>query len=189
MWSGDDEPRFRLLTREECESLLARHRVGRIAFARGNRVDIIPLHYVFAGGVLCGRTERGTRLERTSRNFANAWPSAFEVDEVDGLFDWRSVVVHGHLHAATPGDAEWQRNKPDWERALRSFRTLVPEAFSDGDPTPFRGVLIRLDVAEISGREARPPLGTLMPLADFKARSTRPARGRPATPALREVKP
>ncbi len=190
MCSGDDEPRFRLLPGEECESLLARHRVGRIAFARGNRVDIIPLHYVFADGVLCGRTERGTRLERTSRNFANAWPAAFEVDEVEGLFDWRSVVVHGNLHAATPGDAEWQRNKPDWEMALRSFRTLIPEAFSDdGDPTPFRGVLIRLDVAAISGREASPPLGALPLPPDFKGRSARPARRRPATPAVREVRP
>jgi uncharacterized protein len=179
MWSGDDEPRFRLLTREECESLLARHRVGRIAFARGNRVDIIPLHYVFADGVLCGRTERGTRLERTSRNFANAWPAAFEVDEVDELFDWRSVVVHGNLHAATPGDAEWQRNTRDWEMALRSFRTLVPEAFSDGDPTPFRGVLIRLDVSEISGREARPPLRSLLPRAVSGRRRSVQGRRRP----------
>src|SRR6187549_2385711 len=105
-------PRFRLLAREECLSMLARNRVGRIAFARGNRVDIIPVHYVFDDGVLCGRTARGTRLETTSRNFSNAWPAAVEVDEVDGLFEWRSVVVHGNVHAATPGDAEWRRNAP-----------------------------------------------------------------------------
>ena len=151
---GAPGPRFRALAREECQSLLARNRVGRIAFARGNRIDIVPLHYVFANGVICGRTAPGTRLERASENFANAWPAAFEVDEVDGLFDWRSVVVHGNLHAATPGDEEWRRDTSDWERALRSFRALIPEAFSDGDPTPFRDVLVRLDVVEISGREA-----------------------------------
>jgi nitroimidazol reductase NimA-like FMN-containing flavoprotein (pyridoxamine 5'-phosphate oxidase superfamily) len=171
MPSDGDAPRFGPLPREECRSLLARNRVGRIAFARGNRVEIIPIHYVFANGVVCGRTAPGTRLDSASENFSNAWPAVFEVDEVDGLFDWRSVVVHGNLHAATPGDVEWRRNTPEWERTVRAFRTLIPEAFSGGDPTAFRDVLIRLDVVEISGREARPP-GTT-PLTVPRRRASR----------------
>jgi nitroimidazol reductase NimA-like FMN-containing flavoprotein (pyridoxamine 5'-phosphate oxidase superfamily) len=142
------------MTRAECECLLARNRVGRIAFARGNRIEIIPLHFVFADGVLCGRTAHDTRLEKTSRNLSNAWPAAFEVDEVDGLFDWRSVVVHGNLHAASPGDDEWRRDRALWERTARALRTILPEAFTEADPTAFRQVLIRVDVSEISGREA-----------------------------------
>src|SRR6185436_3731279 len=63
MPSDGDAPRFGPLPREECRSLLARNRVGRIAFARGNRVEIIPIHYVFANGVVCGRTAPGTRLD------------------------------------------------------------------------------------------------------------------------------
>lgn len=177
MPNHDDRSRFRVLTREECQSLLARNRVGRIAFARGHRIDIVPLHYVFANGVLSGRTARGTRLDRASENFSNAWPAAFEVDEVEGLFEWRSVVVHGNLHAATPGDEEWRRNAPDWERTVRAFRTLVPEAFSGGDPTPFRDVLVRLDVVEISGREARAPLPAL-PSPPSTVRSFRHGRRR-----------
>jgi nitroimidazol reductase NimA-like FMN-containing flavoprotein (pyridoxamine 5'-phosphate oxidase superfamily) len=154
MASAEYVSRFRVLTREECKCLLARNHVGRIAFARGNRIEIIPLHYVFADGVLCGRTARDTRLERTSRNFSNAWPAAFEVDEVDGLFEWRSVVVHGNLHAAVVGGQEWRRDEPEWEKAVQAFRSLVPGSFTDSDPTAFRDVLIRVDVAEISGREA-----------------------------------
>jgi hypothetical protein len=123
---------------------------------RGNRVDIIPLHYVFASGVLCGRTARGTRLEETSANFYDSWPVAFEVDEVDGLFQWRSVVVHGNFHAAAFGDAEWQRNTRDWEDAVRCFRTLMPDAFTENDPTRFRDIVIRIEAAEVSGREAVP---------------------------------
>jgi nitroimidazol reductase NimA-like FMN-containing flavoprotein (pyridoxamine 5'-phosphate oxidase superfamily) len=173
---ADHVPRFRLLEREECESLLARNRVGRIAFARRNRVDIIPVHYVFASGLLCGRTAHGTRLARASEGFPNAWPAAFEVDEADGLFDWRSVVVHGNIHAASPGDEEWRRNPREWEKVLRSVRILVPGALSPADPTAFRDVLIRMDVAEISGREARPPLGSVgstRPTDSFEQRAAR----------------
>jgi uncharacterized protein len=177
MPNGDDVPRFSILAREECRSLLARNRVGRLAFARGNRVDIVPLHYVFADGVLCGRTAPGTHLESASHSFSNAWPAAFEVDEVDGFFDWRSVVVHGNVHAATPGDEEWRRDTPDWERTVRSLRTLIPETLSAGDPTAFRDVLIRLDVCEISGREARPALRSA-PQRSVLGRASRSREGR-----------
>jgi hypothetical protein len=64
--------------------------------------------------------------------------------------------VHGNLHAAAEGDAEWQRNLRDWEEAMQSFRTLMPDAFTERDPTAFRDILIRIDVAEVSGREALP---------------------------------
>jgi nitroimidazol reductase NimA-like FMN-containing flavoprotein (pyridoxamine 5'-phosphate oxidase superfamily) len=154
MTHHDVVPGFRALDREECGAVLARNRVGRIAFSRGGRVDIVPLHYVYADGVLCGRTASDTRLSRTSRNLSNAWPAAFEVDEVDGLFDWRSVVVHGNLHAAVVGGEEWRRDRPKWDKAIRVLRKVAPEAFTDQDPAAFRDVVIRLDLAEISGREA-----------------------------------
>ena len=149
-------PQLRVLTRPECESLLIRNSVGRVAFVRANRVDIVPLNYVFDGSSLCGRTARGTRLEETSGNFNDSWPVAFEVDEVEGLFQWRSVVVHGNLHAATDGDVEWRRDPRAWDETRRSFRTLIPRAFTQDDPTGFRDVLIRIDLAEVSGREALP---------------------------------
>jgi nitroimidazol reductase NimA-like FMN-containing flavoprotein (pyridoxamine 5'-phosphate oxidase superfamily) len=149
-------PQFRVLSRAECEAVLTRNSVGRIAFVHAHRPDIIPIHYVFAGNALCGRTAPGTRLDEASRNFSDSWPVAFEVDEIEGLFRWRSVVVHGNLHAAAEGDAEWQRNVREWEEAMQSFRTLMPEAFTERDPTGFRDILLRVDVAEVSGREALP---------------------------------
>jgi len=150
------KPQLRDLSRAECESVLTRNSVGRVAFVHAHRPDIIPIHYVFSGLALCGRTAPGTRLDEASRNFNDAWPVAFEVDEIEGLFRWRSVVVHGNLHAAAEGDAEWQRNRREWEEAMRSFRTLMPEAFTPRDPTGFRDILLRVDVAEVSGREALP---------------------------------
>jgi len=160
MTEPEGTPQFRVLPRKDCESLLVRNSVGRVAFVRGNRVDIIPIHYVFENGVVCGRTARGTRLEEASLNFNDSWPVAFETDEVDELFQWRSVVVHGNLHAAAQDDAEWQRNTREWEETMRAFRTLMPDAFTAKDPTRFRDILIRIDAAEVSGREALPGRGT-----------------------------
>lgn len=143
-------PRFRELDRAECEALLARNCVGRVAYSYRDRVDVEPIHYVYHDGWLYGRTTIGTKIDRIERN---RWV-AFEVDEVDGLFDWRSVVVHGGFYLLSPEGPDWEREA--WATALAQIRTLVPQAFSPDDPTPFRTLVFRIAVQEITGRAASP---------------------------------
>ena len=141
-------PSFRELTRAECDSLLKRNRVGRIAFTFRDLVDIEPVHYVYANGWLHGRTSPGTKLA-TLRH--HPW-IAFEVDETSGLYDWRSVIVHGVVHfpdrdgSASDGEA--------YESTLGLIRKLEPLALEAGDPTPQRQVLFRIHVDEVTGRAA-----------------------------------
>jgi nitroimidazol reductase NimA-like FMN-containing flavoprotein (pyridoxamine 5'-phosphate oxidase superfamily) len=144
-------PRIRRLSRDECERILARNHVGRIAYAWKNHVDIQPLHYVFDGAWLYGRTSPGTKLEVTGEEW---WPVAFEVDEAEGIFHWRSVVVHGGFYAIDDEGPEWE--SAAWNRGVDLLRELVPDTFTPGDPVPFRTVLFRIAVQEISGREATP---------------------------------
>ena len=73
-----------------CLALLARNHVGRLAYAHHSHVQIEPLNYVYADGWLYGRTSPGAKLDATGESW---WPVAFEVDEIDSLFSWRSVVV------------------------------------------------------------------------------------------------
>jgi nitroimidazol reductase NimA-like FMN-containing flavoprotein (pyridoxamine 5'-phosphate oxidase superfamily) len=48
--STEAKPVIRALNEAETEALLARNHVGRLAYARDNRVDIEPVHYVYADG-------------------------------------------------------------------------------------------------------------------------------------------
>jgi len=141
-------PTFRELTRAECDTLLERNLVGRIAFTFRDRVDIEPVHYVYAKGWLHGRTSLGTKLA-TLRH--HPW-IAFEVDETKGLYDWRSVIVHGVVHLpdreGSPDDRE------AYESTLGFVRKLEPLALEPGDPTPRRQVLFRVHVDEVTGRAA-----------------------------------
>jgi uncharacterized protein len=149
--SPTPRPRFRDLEPHECEALLARNHVGRLAFAQGNRVDIEPLHYVHHEGWLYGRTSHGAKLEVTGYDW---WPVAFEVDEVEDVFRWRSVVVHGGFHVLDEHGPEWERS--EWRRGVELLRELVPDTFAEGDPVPHRRVLFRISVQEITGRESIP---------------------------------
>lgn len=145
------QPRIRRLDKEECGAILARNHVGRLAYASKNHVDIQPLHYVYDGQWLYGRTSPGTKLDVTGDQW---WPVAFEVDEVQGIFQWRSVVVHGGFYAIDEDGSEWQETA--FNKGVDLLRELIPETFTPGDPVPFRTVLFRIAVQEMTGREATP---------------------------------
>jgi len=139
-------PVFRELSRAECVRILKRNHVGRLAFAHRNRVDIEPVHYVFAEDWLHGRTAPGTKISVLRRQ---PWV-AVEVDEVEGLFDWRSVVMHGSVYILDPNRSANDREV--FARTLTHVRKLVPSALDADDPTPQRTVLFRIHVDSLTGR-------------------------------------
>ena len=141
-------PTFGELTTEEAHALLARNHVGRIAYTFHNRVDIEPISYVFADGAIYMRTAPGTKLA----TLAHVPWVAFEVDEVDGPFDWRSVVAHGTVYVLSDAGSDDARER--FTHAVKRLRELSPHALESGDPVPERSVVLKLHLAEIAGREA-----------------------------------
>lgn len=139
-------PQFGELTDGEARALLARHHVGRLAFTAGGRADIEPIHYTFRGDWIHCRTMAGTKLTALTER---PWV-AFEVDEVEGPFDWRSVVAHGTMYPI--GDAPGDRVAR--EEAIAAVRAFDPAAFTDADPVPARTELLRIYVHDLVGRQA-----------------------------------
>ncbi len=141
-------PTFRKLSPQEIEQLLARNHVGRLAYSLHDRVDIEPIHYAFDEGWIYGRTSHGTKLSVIEHH---RWV-AFEVDEVESVFDWRSVVVKGAFYlidADTP-----EAHDPAFSRGVDLLRALVPEMLTANDPAPFRHSVFRIHLDEVTGRAA-----------------------------------
>ncbi|HET8632562.1 MAG TPA: pyridoxamine 5'-phosphate oxidase family protein [Gemmatimonadales bacterium] len=134
---------FRDLSERECRELLGRNHVGRIAYQIGEYVNIVPLGYVYHGDWLACRTQEGSKVSVLRRS-----PYvAFEVDEVEGLFDWKSVVVQGSWY-------EEDRPTTGREETLAALRAVAPNVLTPEDPTPFRDILFRIHIREITGRAA-----------------------------------
>ena len=143
-------PSFRTLAATECEQILSRNHVARIAYSFHDRVDIEPVHYVYDRGSMFGRTSAGSKLTTLTHNH---WMAA-EVDEVDGLFDWRSVVVHGSLYTVSPDVPGAEATA--WARGIELLRTLIPETGTADDPVRFRSIVFEVRIDEMTGRQATP---------------------------------
>lgn len=143
-----DRPRFLELSDADAVALLERNRVGRLAYAFHDRVDIEPISYVSSERLIVGRTSPGAKLSTVLHH-----PYvAFEVDEVEGAYDWRSVVVHGTLYVldGTGGD----RDRQSYARAMELLRQLDADAFTSTDAAPHRTVVFTIFADQIVGRMA-----------------------------------
>ena len=141
-------PVFSELTSDECIALLQRHQVGRLAVTHRDRIELVPIHYVYDDGWLYGRTAVGAKIEMVSHN---RWV-AFEVDEIHATFDWTSVVVKGGLYLLRKEGSK--QEQAIYDKGVALVRTIVPEALTPDDPIPERALLFRIHVDEISGRSA-----------------------------------
>lgn len=146
-------PRIRAMRQSECLSMLRRHNVGRLAFSFHDRVDIAPIHYVYSEGWLFARTAHGAKMTTVAHV---PWV-AIEVDDVHGVFEWKSVVVHGTIYTmqrdAGPTEARL------WRNAISALRRVVPETGTADDPVPWRSLVFGIHIDRMTGRAARPASG------------------------------
>ena len=141
-------PQFFLLDHEECIAVLERNHVGRIAYREGKQVSIQPVGYVARGEWLFLRSAYGSKLEAISRDpFV-----AFEVDEIEGPFDWRSVVVRGTIYMLSGDGSPVEQQEA--RRAMEAIRAVMPGAFTERDPVAERQVIYGLHATDVTGRMA-----------------------------------
>jgi nitroimidazol reductase NimA-like FMN-containing flavoprotein (pyridoxamine 5'-phosphate oxidase superfamily) len=138
----------RTLDRRDAEHLLAMHHTGRMAFAFHDRVMMTLVNYVYANGWIYARLEQGPTLGTLQHH---QWV-AFEVDEIRGVYDWRTVIIHGSVQFL-----ENDRSLPEWRdfnRALELLRGQVPSILTTDDPHPERVKIYRIHLDECFARES-----------------------------------
>jgi len=133
------------IDRAGCEALLEARDMGRMAFSFRDQIDIQPLEYAFREGWIFGRTSPGTKVEVLRHN---RWV-AFQVDEIQGRWEWRSVIARGPVHFFDP-----ERGGEDarmYALALAALRQAFPETLTPSDPTPRRCILFGIFIQELKG--------------------------------------
>lgn len=145
---------YRELSREETHALLGRNRLGRLAYSVHNQVDVEPVPYVYHDAWIYGRATPGLKLRTIEQNrFV-----AFQVDEMTGADEWRSVLVRGAFYVLSPEGS--LRDHETWEQASELLAPLYPPAplvgpaggSGTGEEGPGSGVIFRISAHHAAGR-------------------------------------
>jgi nitroimidazol reductase NimA-like FMN-containing flavoprotein (pyridoxamine 5'-phosphate oxidase superfamily) len=80
-----------VLSEQEIDRLLRSEVVGRIGCSVEGRSYVVPVTYAYDGEAIYGHTAEGMKVRMMRQNPA----VCFEVDHMDSMVSWRSVIVRG----------------------------------------------------------------------------------------------
>ncbi|WP_295711435.1 pyridoxamine 5'-phosphate oxidase family protein [Mucilaginibacter sp.] len=88
------------MTNEEIEGLLKEQVTGRIACGTDGNIYIVPINYVYNGADIYAHSAQGKKIDMMRKN-----PEVcFEVDDIQSIFRWKSVVAWGTFEEITDMD-------------------------------------------------------------------------------------
>jgi nitroimidazol reductase NimA-like FMN-containing flavoprotein (pyridoxamine 5'-phosphate oxidase superfamily) len=139
------------LNNGEVEQVLHRNVIGRIGCHAFGRTYVVPITYVYDGTAVYARSTEGMKLHMMREN-----PHVcFEVDAMDGMANWESVIASGTFHELHGADA---RERFSWLISELSTRlegppgeTVHPMAGVDADAS----VVYKIVLEEKEGRFER----------------------------------
>ena len=79
------------LNESQIENLLKEQVIGRIACQAQGEIYIVPVNYVYRNDYIYGHSAEGKKI-RMMRENPNV---CFEVDNIQTVFRWQSVIVNG----------------------------------------------------------------------------------------------
>lgn len=147
------------LSTEHCHTLLNRGMVGHMGVISEGNPYVSPISYVVVGGAVCLRTGRGRRVDALRAN-PSVCIEVSEVDENTGA--WQSVIAWGKAEFVEDDD----RAREIIAAILEKYRSVLGSPLSPGTVFPEPGVVVRVPIEGISGRES----------GSFFSARTRPGR-------------
>jgi nitroimidazol reductase NimA-like FMN-containing flavoprotein (pyridoxamine 5'-phosphate oxidase superfamily) len=140
------------LTKNQCERVLLSDLVGRLGCHASGKMYIVPLSYVFEKGYVYAHAKEGLKITMMRKN-----PNVcFQVDQIDDMAHWRSVVLWGKFEEITTPAAQDKTLKllTDRFRVYNTSESVKP-VFHTTDQEPLKEkkpVLFRIAVEEMTGR-------------------------------------
>jgi len=128
MHTIEERTGLEVLDDNECQLLLGRATVGRLAAVVDGRPSIFPVNFRRHGGAVVFRSDEGTKLDAAARE----QPVAFEVDEVDSRerSGWSIVIRGTGTEVVDPDELEAVRKLPlhPWAQGAKShYVRIVPD--------------------------------------------------------------
>jgi nitroimidazol reductase NimA-like FMN-containing flavoprotein (pyridoxamine 5'-phosphate oxidase superfamily) len=141
------------MNREQIDYLLHSELVAHLGCAVDNKVYVVPITYVYEDNCIYGHTTAGMKVDmmRTNPNVC------FEVDHVDNLANWQSVIAYGTFEELEGREAEEALQKlVNRVHPFASSDTSVPRHGLDRPHSLFSPhievVVYKIKIAEATGK-------------------------------------
>jgi nitroimidazol reductase NimA-like FMN-containing flavoprotein (pyridoxamine 5'-phosphate oxidase superfamily) len=152
------------LTPEEVERLLSSETTGRIGCHADGLTYVVPVTYAYRSGTVYCHSAAGQKIRMMRKN-----PDVcFEVDRVEDVGNWKSVVAHGRFQELSGRDALEAMDVliarfstiDGMKESHPSYVLRVSEADSprtDGRPIVLFGIRLSGKTGRFERTEPRPP--------------------------------
>lgn len=145
-----------ILTEQEIEDVLLRNVTGRIGCNDGQRTYVVPVSYVYNNKYVIAHSREGLKID-IMRKYPRV---CFEVDEMQDLVNWRSVIAWGQYEEVTDERERYYAMKFLVSRLLHlqvSETARLPHAAGDDHayenrPEVLRPIVYRIRLEERTGR-------------------------------------
>jgi len=128
--------------------------IGRIACTDGKKPYIVPVTYAYDGKDIIGQTREGKKLTILRKN-----PNVcFEVDAMNNMVNWRSVIIDGTFSELKGAEADKARDylfNHIWPYSTSStIHSHEHEASHESvnDVNRIKPIMFRITIKEKSGR-------------------------------------
>jgi nitroimidazol reductase NimA-like FMN-containing flavoprotein (pyridoxamine 5'-phosphate oxidase superfamily) len=143
------------LSDEQIEEVLKENVVGRIGCSDGNKTYVVPVNYVYDGKFIIGHSLAGLKIQMMRKN-----PEVcFEVDEIQGLTNWKSVIAWGQYQELTEERDRYYAMKLFVDRMihLKISEAAIPPEITENrvhprSPGNIKPVIYRIAIHEFTGK-------------------------------------
>ena len=92
------------LNEQQMEDLLKRQVTGRLGCHADGVTYVVPVNYIYKDGIIYAHSALGHKINMMRKN-----PNVcFEVDEIESIFRWKSVIAWGKFEEITDIDEKQQ---------------------------------------------------------------------------------
>ncbi len=122
--------------------------IGHLACYADKKLYLVPITYAYKDGYIYCQSKDGMKVQLMKKNPA----VCFEVDEIDTMRSWRSVILWGKYEELSSEEEQAHAKKILMDRIepIATGETVVPRILEDY-PKPFR-----IKITEQTGRFEKP---------------------------------
>ena len=118
--------------------------IGHLACYAEEKLYLVPITYAYHNGYLYCQSKQGLKISLMRKNPA----VCFEVDEIENMRSWRSVIIWGEYERLESDDEQIKARQILFDRIipLTTGETVIPEIRQDLPET------FRIKIKEQTGR-------------------------------------